>query len=148
MYFILSENKKRNYYYYYYYSCHVTAWSRWHMTCWVGSSHSSHHFNYFLDFSRWALELRKLNIFENELCIKKTRFFNIDIWDKWKCISLSFYFTTWSMHLCTVHIWYSKNQNSKKIKCSWKEWMSRERALSFDQWPIFSKNYKPIRVWL
>ena len=24
-------------------SCHVTAWSRCHMTCWLGSSHSSHH---------------------------------------------------------------------------------------------------------
>ena len=30
-------------------SCHVTAWSRWHMTCWVWSSHSSHHPAKFVD---------------------------------------------------------------------------------------------------
>ena len=24
-------------------SCHMRAWSRWHITCLVGSSHSSHH---------------------------------------------------------------------------------------------------------
>ena len=30
-------------------SCHVTAWSRWHMTCWVGSSHSSDHPAMFID---------------------------------------------------------------------------------------------------
>ena len=26
--------------------------------------------------------------------------------------------------------------------------MSRERALKFAQWKVFSENYKPMRVWL
>ena len=32
-------------------SCHVTAWSMWHMTFWVGSSHSSHHPAKFMDLA-------------------------------------------------------------------------------------------------
>ena len=33
-------------------SCHVTTWSRWHMTCWVGSSfHSNHHPATFVDLA-------------------------------------------------------------------------------------------------
>ena len=32
-------------------SCRVMAWSRWHMTCCVGSSHSSHHPAKFVDLA-------------------------------------------------------------------------------------------------
>ena len=32
-------------------SCHVTAWSRCHRICWVGSSHSSHHPAKFLNLA-------------------------------------------------------------------------------------------------
>ena len=38
--------------------------------------------------------------------------------------------------------------NKKKIKSSRKKHMSCDRALNFDQWKIFSENYKPMRVWL
>ena len=33
-----------------------------------------------------------------------------------------------------------------KIRSEFKENMSRERALNFDQWKLFSENYKPLRV--
>ena len=38
-----------------------------------------------------------------------------------------------------------KSKEDQKLK---KKNMSCERALNFDQWKTFSKNYKPMRVWL
>ena len=42
---------------------------------------------------------------------------------------------------------YNISLNKRRSKVQEKN-VSCERALNFDQWKIFSENYKPMRVWL
>ena len=90
----------------------------------------------------------------------KTRYFNITIRNKWKCLflfhdwfPLNFFFDVVNIFL----MWWKikSNLNSKYIlelakrrsKVQEKN-MWWKRALSFDQWKRFSESYKPMRVWL
>ena len=89
---------------------------------------------------------------------KKRGYFNSNIWDKWKCICLCFYFLVCyfqSMHLRAVFLWGSEKTNRKYLLelMKWRSKvhqknMSREKASDLDQWTLFSENYKPISVWL
>ena len=55
--------------------------------------------------------------------------------------------TSWLVsHEVYIDIQYFFKQ--KKIKSSRKEYESCEYPLNFDQWKTFSKNYKPMIVWL
>ena len=89
---------------------------------------------------------------------KKAGFFNINITDKWKCISLCFYLMIgffWRLYLYTVFLWCSekKTPNNKyllvvikrRLKVQEKN-MSCERAFNFDQWKTCPTNNKPITV--
>ena len=88
---------------------------------------------------------------------KSLLIFNINIRNKSKYLV----FTSWliSQEVC-IHIQYffgvarNKLANTKYLELIKRRSkvqennMSCERALNFDQWKTFSKNYKPMRVWL
>ena len=91
----------------------------------------------------------------------KTGFFNINIRNRWKCLSLCFHFYVFYFFRVCVSIQYfidmvrNKLQTIKisvlklikrRSKIQEKNMMSCKRALNFDQWKTFSK--KPMRVWL
>ena len=73
---------------------------------------------------------------------KKSRFFNINIRSKWKCVAIC---------ICFMVCIYIQNFFDvlirRKAKAQEKN-MSCERALNFKQWKSFSEIYKRIRVWL
>ena len=100
--------------------------------------------------------LEKLKIADNEFqfYIKITGFFNISIRNKWKCISLFFYFMTgflWSLdsHIIFLCISILLGLIKRRSKAQEKN-ISCQRALNFDQLKKNSGNYKPMRVslWL
>ena len=79
--------------------------------------------------------------------------FNINIWDKWKCISLCLYFMIrYNTFLIQWELIYkqktSTRVNQKKIKNLQNEYVMWERALDFNQWKTFFEDYKPMRIWL
>ena len=90
--------------------------------------------------------------------LKKPDFFSISIRNKWKCLLL---FHDWfPMKFVFIHIQYFFDRvflampNTKYLLESIKRRskvqernMSCECALNFDQWKIFSENYKLMRVW-
>ena len=62
----------------------------------------------------------------------------------------------WSLYSHTIFLWCGEKWTSntkylelikRRSKVQEKN-ISCERALNFDQWETFSKNYKPMRVWL
>ena len=69
--------------------------------------------------------------------------------------NVCFYFMIgflWSLYPDTIFLWCGNNKYlleliKRRSKVQEKN-MSCERALNFDQWKIFSENYKPMRVWL
>ena len=104
---------------------------------------------------------------------KKTVFFYINIWERWRCISLCFYSRIcllWGMYLRAVFVWWSEKLNFKQklsarvnqkvIKSSWKEcftWMCfkfwpiknifRKRPVNKDLNMLYLQNYREL-LWL
>ena len=90
--------------------------------------------------------------------MKKAGYFNIDIRDKRKPLSLCFYLMIgffWSLYLHSVFLWCGgkKTPNNKYLLVVMKRRskvqeknMSRERALNFGQWKRCSTKKKPIIV--
>ena len=92
--------------------------------------------------------------------MKKMGFFNMNIRGRstfiFICISLMICFF-WNMYLYSEFLWCSENGTPsnkylldllKRRSKLQEENMSCERALNFDQWKAFLKNYKPITAWL
>ena len=92
----------------------------------------------------------------------KTGFFNISIRNKWKCICLCFIFHDWFYFWVFIYIQHFFDVVRNKLQTIniyilelikrrskvQEENISYKQALFFDQWKIFSENYKLIRVWL
>ena len=94
------------------------------------------------------IKISNLRIF---FCIKKTHgFFNINVWDKWKCVSLYFISCFVSFALCisvnyflqvvrhqTSNRKYLLELNKRSSNVHHQKNMTRERTLTFDQWKTF-----------
>ena len=87
--------------------------------------------------------------------LKKTRFFNINIWDRWKFLCL--YFIISSIGVCIkVFLDIARNQtsskatrvNQKKIKFSLKKYITWKCFTFLPMINIFETLSEPIRVWL
>ena len=58
------------------------------------------------------------------------------------CIYTQYFFDVVRSKLQTISIYWVKNKRRLKVQ---ERNMSYERALNFDQWKIFSENYKPLK---